>query len=174
MAYEKHNWANGEVITEDKLNHMENGVGENNMSYEKHTWETGELITADKLNHMEEGIEGGGGSAPTPVLTQKIIIKNSYEGTVYLANYDYIIDGKYVQKGEEQLSPGEYNVVIPIVKSRYEADVFSFYPLAMNHDTNDYGTATNLVNCEADTIYGSDTYLVIDPSQDVSITTTFE
>ena len=28
------------------------------MSYEKHTWETGEVITADKLNHMEEGIRG--------------------------------------------------------------------------------------------------------------------
>lgn len=26
------------------------------MSYEKYTWQTGEVITADKLNHMEEGI----------------------------------------------------------------------------------------------------------------------
>lgn len=24
--YEKHNWVNGEVITEDKLNHIENGI----------------------------------------------------------------------------------------------------------------------------------------------------
>lgn len=26
------------------------------MSYEKYTWQTGEVITADKLNHMEDGI----------------------------------------------------------------------------------------------------------------------
>lgn len=33
------------------------------MSYEKQTWATGEVITADKLNHMEDGISqsGGGG-----------------------------------------------------------------------------------------------------------------
>ncbi len=27
------------------------------MSYEKYTWQTGEVITADKLNHMEDGIK---------------------------------------------------------------------------------------------------------------------
>lgn len=33
------------------------------MSYEKQTWVNGEVITADKLNHMENGIaDGGGGS----------------------------------------------------------------------------------------------------------------
>ena len=33
------------------------------MSYEKQTWVNGEVITADKLNHMENGIgEGGGGN----------------------------------------------------------------------------------------------------------------
>lgn len=26
------------------------------MAYEEHTWETGEIITAEKLNHMESGI----------------------------------------------------------------------------------------------------------------------
>ena len=32
------------------------------MAYEKYTWSDGETITADKLNHMEDGIESGGGS----------------------------------------------------------------------------------------------------------------
>lgn len=27
------------------------------MAYEKHSWETGEVITAEKLNHVEEGIK---------------------------------------------------------------------------------------------------------------------
>lgn len=29
------------------------------MSYEKQTWANGDVITADKLNHMEDGIAGG-------------------------------------------------------------------------------------------------------------------
>ena len=31
------------------------------MSYEKQTWATGDVITAEKLNHMEDGIEDAGG-----------------------------------------------------------------------------------------------------------------
>lgn len=31
------------------------------MSYEKQTWANGDVITANKLNHMEDGIAGGGG-----------------------------------------------------------------------------------------------------------------
>lgn len=31
------------------------------MSYEKNTWNKGDVITANKLNHMEDGIAGGGG-----------------------------------------------------------------------------------------------------------------
>lgn len=31
------------------------------MSYTKQTWETGDVITDDKLNHMEDGIATGGG-----------------------------------------------------------------------------------------------------------------
>lgn len=30
------------------------------MAYEKQTWETGQVITADKLNHMEDGIASNG------------------------------------------------------------------------------------------------------------------
>lgn len=31
------------------------------MSYEKNTWNKGDVITANKLNHMEDGIADGGG-----------------------------------------------------------------------------------------------------------------
>lgn len=31
------------------------------MSYTKQTWATGDVITADKMNHMEDGIAEGGG-----------------------------------------------------------------------------------------------------------------
>ena len=30
------------------------------MSYIKQTWETGDIVTAEKLNHMEDGIASGG------------------------------------------------------------------------------------------------------------------
>ena len=31
------------------------------MSYDKQTWKNGDVITANGLNHMEDGIAGGGG-----------------------------------------------------------------------------------------------------------------
>lgn len=31
------------------------------MAYEKQTWQTGDVITQEKLNHMEDGIAGAGG-----------------------------------------------------------------------------------------------------------------
>ncbi len=35
------------------------------MSYEKNTWATGDVVTSEKLNHMEDGIaEGGSGGTP--------------------------------------------------------------------------------------------------------------
>ena len=36
------------------------------MSYEKQTWQNGDIITAEKLNHMEDGIgeSGAGGDSP--------------------------------------------------------------------------------------------------------------
>lgn len=33
------------------------------MAYEKQTWTTGEVITQEKLNHMEDGIANAGGDA---------------------------------------------------------------------------------------------------------------
>lgn len=35
------------------------------MSYEKQTWATGDVITAEKLNHMEDGIKNNGLIIPT-------------------------------------------------------------------------------------------------------------
>ena len=32
------------------------------MSYDKQTWVNGDVITAEKLNHIEDGISGSGGS----------------------------------------------------------------------------------------------------------------
>lgn len=38
------------------------------MSYEKQTWQTGDVITANKMNHMEDGIaDAGGGGQPLEI-----------------------------------------------------------------------------------------------------------
>ena len=33
------------------------------MSYDKQNWQTGDVITANKLNHIEDGIANGGGTS---------------------------------------------------------------------------------------------------------------
>ena len=38
------------------------------MAYEKNTWVNGDTITAEKLNHMEDGIAEGGGSSSGPLI----------------------------------------------------------------------------------------------------------
>ena len=38
------------------------------MSYTKNTWQTGDIVTAEKLNHMEDGIESAGGGSDAEVL----------------------------------------------------------------------------------------------------------
>ena len=38
------------------------------MSYTKQTWESGDIITAEKLNHMEDGISAGGSGGAGGIL----------------------------------------------------------------------------------------------------------
>ena len=39
------------------------------MSYEKQTWQTGDVVTAEKLNHIEDGIDGAGGGGGSLLVT---------------------------------------------------------------------------------------------------------
>ena len=39
------------------------------MAYDKYTWHTGEVITEEKLNHMEDGIAAAGATTATATLT---------------------------------------------------------------------------------------------------------
>lgn len=79
MAYNKNTWQNGDIITAEKLNNVESGVEEINMSYEKTTWETGDVITAEKLNNIEDGIAGAGGGDYT---TAQVTLINSADTSV--------------------------------------------------------------------------------------------
>lgn len=64
------------------------------MSYEKQTWATGDVITANKLNHMEDGIAGGGAYVFRPTGSPKVLdktfaeIKDMIEAGVVLYEYN--------------------------------------------------------------------------------------
>ena len=48
------------------------------MAYEKNTWATGDVVTSEKLNHMEDGIaEGGSGETPIINTTRTVGSNNS-------------------------------------------------------------------------------------------------
>lgn len=58
MAYAVQNFENGQKLTAEQLNHMEDGIYANsaNMAYEKQNFVNGKKLTAEQLNHMEAGI----------------------------------------------------------------------------------------------------------------------
>ena len=66
------------------------------MTYDKYTWQTGEVITAEKLNHMEDGIANAGGFEcidTSEILFDTTI--NATENTIYeqytgaMVDYDF-------------------------------------------------------------------------------------
>lgn len=50
------------------------------MSYEKQTWATGDVISAEKLNHIEDGIESAGSGSSAPAFVGTVEITNRGEG----------------------------------------------------------------------------------------------
>lgn len=77
MAYEVQNFENGQTLTAEQINHMEDGilVNSGNMAYEKQNFENGQKLTAEQLNHIESGIyaisvNDSGNSEDIPVVEQ--------------------------------------------------------------------------------------------------------
>lgn len=162
-------WENGELITATKLNSMENGIGENNMSYEKHTWETGELITADKLNHMEEGIEGGSAELH-PELTLNVSPHNSdanvLNGVICLPDNAAVLENGCLVALDNTIgytttiqdeNTGTGTVILSA--NREDGQTYSAIAVEFLVSSTDEGkrittvTASNLVNCSYDEGY---------------------
>ena len=61
------------------------------MAYEKQTWETGDIITADKLNHIEDGIENSENgyecTKEETVVFEGTLTVNSATGSFYFVNF---------------------------------------------------------------------------------------
>lgn len=54
------------------------------MAYEKYEWKSGQVITAEKLNHMEDGInENASGGSGSGVICIKGIVTSIHEGGEY-------------------------------------------------------------------------------------------
>ena len=51
------------------------------MSYDKNTWQTGDVITANKLNHIEDGIAGAGGGGASNLYITLSSIDGSMDKT---------------------------------------------------------------------------------------------
>ena len=115
------------------------------MAYEKHTWENGELITAEKLNHMEDGIEssgGGGGNYLDDVMWVNI---TTQDGKTYSADktwnelYEHLMtNGKPVgaRSGWRVISinPTMSFTSISFTSTRYDNQRIFFETYTINND----------------------------------------
>lgn len=73
------------------------------MSYDKQTWTNGEVITADKMNHIEDGIanSGGGGSSNIIMRVSRTEGTKTYYDKTWQEVYDAIADGQLVLVSED-------------------------------------------------------------------------
>ena len=66
------------------------------MSYEKQTWQNGDIITADKLNHMEDGISESGSGEDSGVVGFPISLAGPIEIANASNVYEALTANKYV------------------------------------------------------------------------------
>ena len=89
------------------------------MAYEKQNWECGQVITADKLNHMEDGIANAGGDCDCgyvcyhggdTIFSETVTLEESTQQGVYEAvlQYDKIILDTTIRVS---INGGEFNPV---------------------------------------------------------------
>ena len=98
------------------------------MAYTKQTWNTGDTITEEKLNHMEDGIadatSGGGGGSGVLVLHGNQVGQNFELDKTYQEIYDYMAaDGLVVLSN----SYGGTIDVVYVTTCTYEDDLYCVY-----------------------------------------------
>ena len=104
--YEKHNWVNGEVITEDKLNHMEDGIATGGGIYSvSETYLFNGEVTATE----NEGFYVGEFTTTKPLAESDL--KVIFNGKEYLLPYDSD-NGFYGEAGETGPSFENYPLYI--------------------------------------------------------------
>ena len=78
------------------------------MAYEKHTWETGEVITAEKLNNLEDGCGNSGGTlivtfTPSSENPREGTSDKSVDEIVEALNAGKVVLGIFRQGSQEEM-----------------------------------------------------------------------
>lgn len=153
------------------------------MTYEKYQWQNGETVTAEKLNHMEDGIydgfcncEGSSSSGVTQEELEQYLQDNNYVTVthdseyvasenleLYLANY--LQEGGYVTitEGSMPASPNLTNYLLDYVPSMLSDNSnWTINPSVF------YSAMGNYLDGSAENIYNSIQYLVISEIENYS------
>lgn len=123
------------------------------MAYEKQTWTTGEVITQEKLNHMEDGIANAGGDAgyecvetKTELFNETVATTVQWEGatpqgtisnTPLINTNDISVSFEGVEYELTNIGDSGNKVFGADYNSSYQID-FSVYPFRI--ESNSYGT----------------------------------
>lgn len=119
MAYEKQTWANGDVITAEKLNHIEEGIENGDNGYE--CTETTEQL----FNETVTTVEHGGMYGATFNYSHPI---NADELTVVFNGTEYVCP-KIISEGDDNAYYGGYD------SSAHDVD-FTDYPFSISSSNN--------------------------------------
>ena len=145
------------------------------MTYEKYQWQDGETITAEKLNHMENGIydgfcdcEGSGSSGVTQEELEQYLQNNNYVTVTHDSEYvasenleaylaNYLQEGGYVTitEGSMPASPNLTNYLLDYVPSMLsDASNWTINPSVFDSAMDNYldGSAGNIYNSIQDLV----------------------
>ena len=126
MAYEKQTWATGDIITANKLNHMEDGIAEDSVFVVTFT-NDGESITADKtITEVREAYLAG-----------KTIIGKEGGASIFTLN-EAITQGAYFEFS--RLHVGEFGVSAEAyhyyINERTGNTVINYYTHSLQLESN--------------------------------------
>lgn len=116
MSYTKNTWQSGDVVTSAKLNHMEDGIEEQNMSYTKNTWQSGDVVTSAKLNHMEDGIEAASQGGSSDFTTAQVTLTDTREANSAGVSITGVFVGEYEFDSQIDATQGTTTKTIVLYK----------------------------------------------------------
>ena len=101
------------------------------MSYEKQTWETGEVITAEKLNHLEGGVGDNSKQivfVPCTYANSKITISKNFNEIEELYNSGAFIILRWEETDYDGEAPNAKRLMsFPVLNVEDQGDIRSYY-----------------------------------------------
>ena len=115
------------------------------MSYDKQNWVTGEVITADKLNHIEEGIENAGGGAGALFVTLTEGENNSYTADKTIAEIAEALNNGTMCYAKVPVSGTQRFIIAPIVTTPDTAGVLFASLTGSSEDSSLFTVESTLI-----------------------------